>query len=91
MSTRVKTRTRINFKRTQKEGWTPDYTVETEWDGIGGGEEDEEGLYRMGSLTEELRKIAYAHCDKVNQMEGRASIWKNPPHPAVDVGLGADG
>jgi hypothetical protein len=75
MSTRVKTRARINFKHTQKEGWMPEFTVETEWDGIGGGEEDEEGLYRLGAMTQEVQKIAYKQADEQNRMEGRPSVW----------------
>jgi hypothetical protein len=75
MSTRIKTRTRINMSRTQKDGWVPEITVETEWDGVGGGEEDEEGLYRMGTLTQEVQKIAYKQADDQNRMEGRDSVW----------------
>lgn len=79
MSTRISTRTRINLSRTAKDGWIPEITVETQWDGIGGGEEDEEGLYRLGALTEEVRKIAYAQANKQNQMEGRSSVWGSEP------------
>ena len=63
------------MSRTQKDGWVPEFTVETEWDGIGGGEEDEEGLYRMGTLTDQLQKIAYKQADEQNRMEGRTSVW----------------
>lgn len=76
MSTRVKARTRVNLSRTAKDGWIPEITVETEWDGIGEGEEqDEEGLYRLGSLIHEVQKIAYKQADDQNRMEGRSSVW----------------
>lgn len=88
MSTRVSTRTRINLSRTAKDGWIPEVTVETQWDGIGGGEEDEEGLYRLGTLTQEVQRIAYKQADDQNRMEGRASVW-DKPNPLG--GFGADG
>ena len=88
MSTRVKTRVRTNFGRTQKDGWVPEFTIEVEWDGEGTGEEqDEEGLYRLGLMSDEVQKQAFAHCDKMNRMEGRESVWQRYPL-SVDTSTG---
>lgn len=76
MSTRVRTRTRVNITRTEKSGYIPDTTVEYEWDGLGVGEEqDADALYQLGILLKEVRLIAFKECDERNRMEGRASIW----------------
>jgi hypothetical protein len=73
MADRLKTRMRLNIKKTsQKAGYSPDFTVEAEWVGqdFNDTEADEEALYRFGILIKELEKKAFDEVNYLNVREG---------------------
>jgi hypothetical protein len=69
---RLKTRVRVNLKRVSvKDGYRPDITIEVEWFGDDlNGENDEEGLYRLGSLIQAVEKEAFGKANEMNLREG---------------------
>ena len=70
MAERLKTRARVNIKPTNmKQGYRPDFTVEIEWAGDSF-EDDEEGLYRVGKMLDELERRAFAKVNEMNVREG---------------------
>jgi hypothetical protein len=76
---RLKTRVRANFRQTSvKHGYRPDFTIEVEWAGDDP-EADEDGLYRFGSLIQEVERKAFAKVNELNVREGYPLIPLDVP------------